>query len=76
MSEILSANHNGADPAEAQRVRNEHPDEEECVAKDRVCSVIAVTRGEANIPNSFLTGSLTGTISNWRPSFQITSDLL
>jgi pyruvate dehydrogenase phosphatase len=44
-SEILSANHNGKDQQEAQRVRDEHPGEEECIANDRVCSVIAVTRG-------------------------------
>ncbi|KIP06588.1 hypothetical protein PHLGIDRAFT_72468 [Phlebiopsis gigantea 11061_1 CR5-6] len=41
---ILSSNHNGQDAAEAQRVRSEHPGEEECVLKDRVLGAIAVTR--------------------------------
>ena len=45
-AEILSANHNGKDEQEVARIRQEHPGEEECVAKDRVCSVIAVTRGK------------------------------
>ncbi|KAI0066214.1 protein serine/threonine phosphatase 2C [Artomyces pyxidatus] len=41
---ILSSNHNGIDPAEAQRIRNEHPGEPEIMLRDRVLGCIAVTR--------------------------------
>jgi hypothetical protein len=43
---ILSVNHNGMDPAEAARIRKEHPGESECVKSGRVLGAIAVTRGE------------------------------
>ncbi|KAJ7113824.1 protein serine threonine phosphatase 2C [Mycena epipterygia] len=41
---VLSANHNGTDPAEVARIRSEHPGEDECILKDRVLGSIAVTR--------------------------------
>lgn len=44
-SRLLSSNHNGADPAEAERIRSEHPGESESVLRDRVLGAIAVTRG-------------------------------
>jgi hypothetical protein len=43
---ILSVNHNGMDPAEAARIREEHPGESECIESGRVLGAIAVTRGE------------------------------
>lgn len=46
---VLSGNHNGADPAEAERIRREHPGEDECVLDDRVLGAIAVTRGDVRV---------------------------
>lgn len=43
---LLSFNHNGVDPSEAQRIKSEHPGEEECILQDRVLGSIAVTRGD------------------------------
>ncbi|KAI0048300.1 protein serine/threonine phosphatase 2C [Auriscalpium vulgare] len=42
--ELLSTNHNGEDPAEAERIRSEHPGEAECIMRDRVLGAIAITR--------------------------------
>ncbi|TFY54575.1 hypothetical protein EVG20_g9651 [Dentipellis fragilis] len=42
--EILSANHNGNNPREEQRVRDAHPGEPECMLRNRVLGSIAVTR--------------------------------
>lgn len=42
---LLSSNHNGMDETEANRVRREHPGENECILRDRVLGAIAVTRG-------------------------------
>ncbi|KAG1730242.1 phosphatase 2C-like domain-containing protein [Suillus paluster] len=41
---ILSDNHNGNNPSEADRIRQQHPDEPECIFDDRVLGNIAVTR--------------------------------
>ncbi|KAJ4485296.1 protein serine threonine phosphatase 2C [Lentinula aciculospora] len=42
---ILSANHNASEPSEVARLKTEHPGEEEdVVVKNRVLSLIAVTR--------------------------------
>jgi pyruvate dehydrogenase phosphatase len=41
----LSSAHNGENEIEANRVRNEHPGEPECILYDRVLGSIAVTRG-------------------------------
>lgn len=41
---ILSDNHNGNNPAEADRIRQQHPDEPECIFDDRVFGNLAVTR--------------------------------
>ncbi|KAJ7165151.1 protein serine threonine phosphatase 2C [Mycena filopes] len=43
-TQVLSANHNGADADEVARLRSEHPGEEECVLNDRVLGAIAITR--------------------------------
>jgi pyruvate dehydrogenase phosphatase len=45
---VLSSNHNGKNTSESERIRSEHPGEEECVLKDRVLGAIAVTRGSSN----------------------------
>jgi pyruvate dehydrogenase phosphatase len=42
---VLSTNHNGTEAAEVERIRIEHPGEDECVLRDRVLGSIAVTRG-------------------------------
>ncbi|KAG1840888.1 hypothetical protein C8R48DRAFT_620673 [Suillus tomentosus] len=42
---ILSDNHNGNNPAEADRIKQQHPDEPECIVDDRVLGNLAVTRG-------------------------------
>lgn len=41
---ILSDNHNGNNPAEVDRIKQEHPDEPECIFDDRVLGNLAVTR--------------------------------
>ncbi|KAF8622365.1 hypothetical protein AX15_007095 [Amanita polypyramis BW_CC] len=41
---LLSSFHNGGEPSEVKRVREEHPGEPECVLNGRVLGAIAVTR--------------------------------
>ncbi|KAG0695033.1 phosphatase 2C-like domain-containing protein [Suillus ampliporus] len=41
---ILSDNHNGNNPSEADRIRQQHPDEPECIFDDRILGNLAVTR--------------------------------
>ncbi|KAG2051788.1 protein serine/threonine phosphatase 2C [Suillus hirtellus] len=41
---ILSDNHNGNNPAEADRIKRQHPGEPECIFNDRVLGNLAVTR--------------------------------
>jgi pyruvate dehydrogenase phosphatase len=43
--EILNISHNAVVESEAQRIRKEHPGEDAVIARDRVLSAIAVTRG-------------------------------
>ncbi|KAF8894907.1 protein serine threonine phosphatase 2C [Gymnopilus junonius] len=43
-SKVLSVAHNGENTAEADKVRQEHPGELECMLDDRVLGAIAVTR--------------------------------
>lgn len=43
---LLSSFHNGRNDAEAQRIRQEHPGESQCVHNHRVLGAIAVTRGQ------------------------------
>jgi pyruvate dehydrogenase phosphatase len=43
-STILSSFHNGEDPAEADKIKREHPNEPECFFDERVLGAIAVTR--------------------------------
>ncbi|TFK75287.1 protein serine threonine phosphatase 2C [Pluteus cervinus] len=42
--ETLSSHHNGSDAQEAERVRQEHPGEWECILNNRVLGALAVTR--------------------------------
>jgi pyruvate dehydrogenase phosphatase len=44
-AELLSRNHNGTDQGEVDRLKSEHPGEDEVVLHDRVLGAIAVTRG-------------------------------
>ncbi|KAK0241941.1 protein serine threonine phosphatase 2C [Armillaria nabsnona] len=41
---LLSSNHNGTECSEVERIKQEHPDEPECVLRNRVLGAIAVTR--------------------------------
>ncbi|KAG7446428.1 protein serine/threonine phosphatase 2C [Guyanagaster necrorhizus] len=41
---LLSSNHNAAESSEVERIRQEHPDEPECILRHRVLGAIAVTR--------------------------------
>lgn len=43
-AQVLSSAHNGENEIEANRVRDEHPGEPECILDDRVLGSIAVTR--------------------------------
>jgi hypothetical protein len=47
MTEILSSNHNASYPAEQERVKSEHPEDEKeaCMLNNRVLGAIAVSRG-------------------------------
>jgi hypothetical protein len=45
-TKVLSRRHNAGNKAEADRVREEHPDEEECIHQYRTLGVITLTRGE------------------------------
>lgn len=45
ISSLLSSNHNANNKTEVARIRQEHPDEHQCVLHDRVLGSIAVTRG-------------------------------
>ena len=42
----LSNQHNAFNEVEADRVRKEHPNEEECIHESRALGLITVTRGE------------------------------
>lgn len=44
-AQVLSYAHNGENVVEADRVRAAHPGEE-CIIRDRVLGIIAVTRGK------------------------------
>lgn len=44
-TEVLTMSHNGSVISEAERIKGEHPGEEECVTRSRVLGAIAVTRG-------------------------------
>jgi pyruvate dehydrogenase phosphatase len=48
MKIVSGGPHNGrTNPTEKTKVENEHPEEKEVMAKDRVLGLIAVTRGES-----------------------------
>ena len=42
----LSNQHNAFNEVEADRVRKEHPNEEECIHESRTLGLITLTRGE------------------------------
>jgi pyruvate dehydrogenase phosphatase len=42
----LSNQHNAHNEVEADRIRKEHPNEEECIHEGRTLGLITVTRGE------------------------------
>jgi len=45
-TKVLSRRHNARNKVEADRVRQEHPDEEECILQHRTLGLITLTRGE------------------------------
>jgi pyruvate dehydrogenase phosphatase len=42
---VLSSYHNAENPQEQDRIKSEHPGEQECISGDRVIGTAAVTRG-------------------------------
>jgi len=52
-AEILTKSHNGNVVDEAQRIRDDHPGETECVMRSRVLGAIAVTRGKSACATPF-----------------------
>lgn len=46
-AQVLSKAHNGENEVEEEKVRQEHPGEDECMMDDRVLGAIAVTRGQS-----------------------------
>lgn len=43
---VVSTTHNGQIQAEADRIRREHPGEDEAILRHRVLGALAVTRGK------------------------------
>ncbi|KAG0703222.1 protein serine threonine phosphatase 2C [Suillus ampliporus] len=83
---ILSVNHNGKNPAEVARIRNEHPGESECIKYDRVLGAIAVTRGNSantNVSNLAIgdhifklpTSYTTRVFMNCVPGFSVSTEI-
>ncbi|KAK7057317.1 C2H2 type zinc-finger-domain-containing protein [Favolaschia claudopus] len=72
---VLSSNHNGADQAEATRIRNEHPGEDECMLRDRVLGAIAVTRAVGDFLFKLPAIYTTRIFLNAKPGFQISSKI-
>ncbi|KII92337.1 hypothetical protein PLICRDRAFT_103299 [Plicaturopsis crispa FD-325 SS-3] len=73
---VLSSNHNGADPVEAERIRSEHPGEEECVLRNRVLGSIAVTRSLGDYFFKFPRIWLDRVFFNSNPGFVLKSSKL
>ena len=46
ITQVITANHNGSNPAQVQAVKDAHPDEPDVMARNRVLGALAVTRGE------------------------------
>ncbi|KAJ6495323.1 protein serine threonine phosphatase 2C [Mycena sanguinolenta] len=67
---VLSSNHNGADAAEAARIRSEHPGEDECLLKDRVLGSIAITRAMGDFLFKLPPICTTRLFLNSNPGFQ------
>ncbi|KAJ7901688.1 protein serine threonine phosphatase 2C [Mycena olivaceomarginata] len=74
-SRLLSSNHNGADPAEAERIRSEHPGESESVLRDRVLGAIAVTRAVGDFLFKLPTIYTTRVFLNAKPGFRFSSKI-
>ncbi|KAJ6557177.1 protein serine threonine phosphatase 2C [Mycena sp. CBHHK59/15] len=72
---VLSANHNGADQSEADRIRSEHPGEDECVLRDRVLGAIAVTRAIGDFLFKLPTIYTTRVFMNSKPGFQFSTKI-
>lgn len=49
-AKVLSFSHNGDETAEANKMREQHPGEPQCIKDNRVLGAIAVTRGQLIAP--------------------------
>lgn len=74
-AELLSAFHNGVNPAEVERLKSEHPNEPDCVTNGRVLGGIAVTRGIPLFSLSFSFVVLNYHDSTGRPHLQASQHL-
>jgi len=72
---VLSTNHNAADPGEAARIRSEHPEEQECMLRDRVLGAIAVTRAAGDFLFKLPTVYTARVFMNAKPVFQFSSKI-
>ncbi|KAG1771852.1 protein serine threonine phosphatase 2C [Suillus occidentalis] len=72
---VLSVNHSGMNPAEVARIRNEHPNEPECVKFDRVLGAIAVTRAIGDHIFKLPVSYTRRVFMNCVPGFSISSKL-
>ncbi|KDR75423.1 hypothetical protein GALMADRAFT_556142 [Galerina marginata CBS 339.88] len=70
-STVLSSAHNGENKVEADRVRSEHPGEQECVMDDRVLGAIAVTRAVGDFSFKLPAVYTNRVFLNSRPGFVI-----
>jgi len=72
---ILSVNHSGRNPAEVARIREEHPNESECIKFDRILGAIAVTRAIGDHIFKLPVSYTTRVFMNCIPGFSVSSKL-
>jgi len=72
-STILTSNHNAANEAEARRLRDAHPGEDECILHERVLGAITVTRAVGDYEFKLLKDYTTKIFLNTKPGFMVRS---
>jgi len=72
---LLSTNHNGTDQGEVERLRFEHPGEDEVVLNDRVLGAIAVTRAIGDLEFKLPAVYTQRVLANTKPGFRLSTKL-
>ncbi|KAF8813609.1 protein serine/threonine phosphatase 2C [Phlegmacium glaucopus] len=70
-SKVLSFSHNGENPAEANKVREQHPGEPQCMYDNRVLGAIAVTRAIGDFSFKFPAVYTERVFLNANPGFEV-----